>query len=232
MALNSVLHDLATVSVSGATPPTGDVSFAFYSNGECVDDPVFTDLVALDGANPGEAHPSQSTDPLTPGAWAFQATWSGDENYSGDVSECEWFTVGEGGQGCTPGFWQGGNGSKLWNTSPDAQWTAATNGLANPPFIHTTLFNSFFSAHADLNGLTMLDLVGTGGGPNPVRKAARSLVAAYLNASIGLDYPYTTAQLSAMWNDANDGDDSDGEFLALHTQLDAANNLHNNDVCG
>jgi uncharacterized repeat protein (TIGR01451 family) len=136
-------------------------------------------------------------------------------------------------QGCTPGFWQGGNGIKLWNTSPDPQWTAAKTptGSANPPFIQTTLFNSFFTPHASLAGKTMLDIVGTGGGPNPAQKAARSLIAAYLNSSIGLNYPYTPAQLTALWNAANDGDDSDGELLALHNLLDAANNLHSNTIC-
>ncbi|MDO8613298.1 MAG: SpaA isopeptide-forming pilin-related protein [Dehalococcoidia bacterium] len=127
-------------------------------------------------------------------------------------------------EGCTPGFWQGGAGSVLWNTSPDAQWTAA-GGVGNPPFIHTTLFNSFFTPHSGLAGLSMFDLVSTGGGSDNFRKAARSLVAAYLNASFGLDYPFNTATLIAMWNAANDGDDSDGEFLALHTTLNTANQL-------
>ncbi len=128
-----------------------------------------------------------------------------------------------GGAGCTPGFWQGGVGIKLWNTSPDAQWTAA-GGAGNPPFIQTTLFNSFFTPHAFLNGRTMLDLVGTGGGPNPVRKAARSLVAGYLNAAFGLGYPFTTAQLSAAWTAAVTAG-TPAAFLALHIQLDEANNL-------
>jgi uncharacterized repeat protein (TIGR01451 family) len=128
-----------------------------------------------------------------------------------------------GGEGCTPGFWQGGVGIKLWNTSPDAQWTAA-GGVGNPPFIQTTLFNNFFTPHAFLNGRTMLDLVGTGGGPNPVRKAARMLVAAYLNTSFGLSYPFSTAQLSAAWTAAvNDG--SPAAFQALHLLLGAANEL-------
>jgi hypothetical protein len=141
-------------------------------------------------------------------------------------------TPNAGTQGCTPGFWQGGNGIKLWNTSPDADWTAAVlaGGSANPPFIQTTLFNSFFTPQAVMNGQTMLDAVSNGGGSADVNKAARSLVAAYLNASIGLDYPYSTAQLISMWDDAID-DGSDAAFLALHNLLDEANNLHNNDIC-
>jgi len=128
-----------------------------------------------------------------------------------------------GGAGCTPGFWCGGVGKYLWNTSPDAQWTSA-GGVGNPPFIQTTLFNSFFAAHSFLNGKTMADIVCTGGGPNPVRKAARDLIAAYLNSSFGLAYPFTPAQLSAAWAAAV-ADGSPAAFMALHIQWDAANNL-------
>jgi len=63
----------------------------------------------------------------------------------------------------------------LW----DPQWTyGGTN-----PSIHTTLFNSFFDVVTDsrLNGLSMDDLISTGGGPDAAVKAARDMVAAYLN---------------------------------------------------
>ena len=87
---------------------------------------------------------------------------------------------------------------------------------------HDTLFNAFFTPHPNLDELTMLDLVSTGGGSDPVRRAARSVVAAYLNASHGdVAYPYTTAELVAMWAAAVAAD----SFQALHTLLDGANNL-------
>jgi hypothetical protein len=107
-------------------------------------------------------------------------------------------------EGCTPGFWQGGAGSPLWDTFPnDPQWLSVINAGTTNPFQHSTLFESFFADPGSAtNGLTMFDLVSTGGGSNPVRKAARDLVAAYLNASAGLDFPFTTAQLIAKWNDA------------------------------
>ncbi len=128
-----------------------------------------------------------------------------------------------GGAGCTPGFWQGGVGRYLWNTSPDPEWTAV-GGVGNPPFIQTRLFNTFFTPHAFLNGRTMLELVGTGGGPNPVRKAARMLVAAYLNSSFGMAYPFTPAQLSAMWAAAV-ANGTPAAFEAVHQTLGAANEL-------
>lgn len=128
-------------------------------------------------------------------------------------------------QGCTPGFWQGGSdggqagGQWLWNDVNDPQW-GLSGGEGTNPFIWTTAFNSFFTPHANLAGLTMMDLVNTGGTSDDVRKAARSLVAAYLNASWGVAYAYTTTELHTMWNAAV----VSGEFLALHIDLDGANN--------
>lgn len=124
--------------------------------------------------------------------------------------------------GCTPGFWQGrNNGSQLWNTQPDPEWTA-NGGAGSPPFIHDTPFNGFFASHPALAGMTMYDLVGTGGGKINAQKAARSLVAAYLNTSIGLNTGYTQSDLQSRWAAAvAEGDDA---LLALHNELDEANN--------
>ena len=120
--------------------------------------------------------------------------------------------------GCTPGFWQGGNGGKLWNTAGDPQWT----GNGAQPYTQATLFNSFFTPHAALDGLTMINLVGTGGGPIPARKAARDLVAAYLNTTYWGGYPWSQAELAAMWTAAVAG--GDAALMDLHRALDAANN--------
>ncbi len=132
-------------------------------------------------------------------------------------------------EGCTPGFWQGGFGSKLWNEVNDPQWNAA-GGAGTNPFIHTTLFNDFFEPHADLAGVTMFDLVSTGGGPNPVRKAARDVVAAYLNSSFGMDFPLTPSEIDALWTEAVTGVDQNGDgvvitFEELHLMLAAFNQL-------
>jgi hypothetical protein len=150
-------------------------------------------------------------------------------------------------QGCTPGFWQGGpdkpdakaGGSLLWDgddTPPwegpflppphvDAQWLASGGAVEGNPYIHDTAFSPFFTPYnipfdgttADYN---MFELVDTGGGPEPWRQAARDLVAAYLNASWGMNYAYTTDQLASMWTNAV----SSGDFSTLHGLLDAANN--------
>jgi len=150
-------------------------------------------------------------------------------------------------EGCTPGFWQGGpdkpdakaGGALLWDgvdfvppldnpvLAPphvDAQWS----GNGGNPYIHETDFNWFFGGGAPAS-YTMFELVDTGGGSESWRKAARSLVAAYLNASWGLAYAYTTTELRDMWDEAV-GDDA--ALLALHTALDAANNAYFRDFGG
>ncbi len=129
-------------------------------------------------------------------------------------------------QGCTPGFWQGGNndpdtagGKWLWNEVNDPQWPAS-GGQGTNPYIWTTPFSPLFTLYDTLDQATMMGLVGTGGGPLDYQKAARDLVAAYLNASWGMGYPYTPAELADMWADAVASE----SFLALHNELDAANN--------
>jgi len=75
------------------------VSFRFYGTvAACTDDTTFTGgtakgTIALDGANPGVAHPSLDTGALGPGTYAFKAKWPGDINYTGNTSGCETFTV-------------------------------------------------------------------------------------------------------------------------------------------
>lgn len=128
-------------------------------------------------------------------------------------------------EGCTPGFWQGGNdfgtagGKWLWNENNDPQWVAS-GGTGWNPYIWTTLFNTFFTPFGGLSNFDMMALVGTGGGPDDFQKAARDLVAAYLNSSWGMNYPYSTGQLKTMWTNAVNS----GDFMSLHLLLDGANN--------
>ena len=132
------------------------------------------------------------------------------------------------GQGCTPGFWQGGVGFDLWNVANDADFPPPGG---NGDFTHDLLFNAFFTSHPSLDGLSMIDVVGTGGGNDPARRAARSLVAAYLNAlADGVSYDYTTGELEALWAAAVAAD-TPTAFNALHNDLDEKNNL-GADLCG
>jgi hypothetical protein len=126
-------------------------------------------------------------------------------------------------EGCTPGFWQGGLGVTLWDQTNDPDWTSH-GGAGTNPFITTTLFNDFFAPWPGEAGKTMLDLVSTGGGPVAADKAARMVVAAYLNAAFGLNFPYTTTQVAQMWADAVAAG-TDAAFTDVFNKLGAANNL-------
>ena len=89
------VHDRATVAggVSGFAP-SGNVEFYFFPNGECSGEGDFAaGTVALDGNDPGIAHPSDSEGPLAAGSYSFQAYYVGDDNYEGASSLCEPFTV-------------------------------------------------------------------------------------------------------------------------------------------
>ncbi len=130
-------------------------------------------------------------------------------------------------EGCTPGFWQGGSdggqagGQWLWNEVNDPQWVAS-GGQGTNPYIWTTKFSPFFTLYDSLDTIDMMTLVGNGAGPLDYIKAARDLVAAYLNASWGMNYAYTTTQLKTMWTNAV----GSGDFMSLHLKLDAANNAY------
>jgi hypothetical protein len=102
--------------------------------------------------------------------------------------------------GCTPGFWQGGAGIQLWNTANDPQW----HGAFAQPFFASQQFNSqgALAHYAPFGNATMLDLVGSGG-TTAAEKAARAVIAAYLNASwFGPGFPATRSQIAADWANA------------------------------
>ncbi|MGD9092288.1 MAG: hypothetical protein PVF74_05545, partial [Anaerolineales bacterium] len=121
-------------------------------------------------------------------------------------------------QGCSPGFWQGGNGSQLWNEVDDQDWVTSGGSNSNP-YTHDDSFNGFFQWYASLDGKSMMDLVITGGGSEDWQKAARNVVAAYLNASWGMGFPYSQQEIKDMWSAAIASDD----FIGLHNLLSSAN---------
>jgi hypothetical protein len=131
-------------------------------------------------------------------------------------------------EGCTPGFWQGGNGFEtaggkwLWNEDNDPEWSAS-GGMGFNPYKWDDSFCGFFGCsetgtmwyYINPDMWTVND---------EFHRAARSLTAAYLNASYGIGYPYSTAELQQMWDTAYlAGADA---LQALHTELDAANNAY------
>src|SRR5262249_6665700 len=74
------------------------------------------------------------------------------------------------------------------------------------------------SAIADTK--TMSDLLCNGAGPQPAEKAARAVIAAYLNASFGLSFPFTPAEVAAKWAAAVGNNSA---LNALANDLGAAN---------
>lgn len=116
------------------------------------------------------------------------------------------------GDGCTPGFWQGGAGAELWDEFEDPEWDAGNYATQFNPFTHDTKFNTFFPAWtlSALDGVEMFDLVDSGGTSVWAIKAARDMVAAYLNESaFPSSFPATSlADLTAMWYAAVNGGDA------------------------
>jgi hypothetical protein len=93
--LGSVVHDTAQITgqVQGFNQ-TGAVTFAFYSGENCAGDPVAVDNVGPDEVSNDPR--SDATDPLAHGSYGFKATVAEDDNYLGDTSDCEPFTVNKG----------------------------------------------------------------------------------------------------------------------------------------
>jgi len=161
------------------------------------------------------------------------------EGFPNDIMDDDDHVVEIPNQGCTPGFWQGGAGSIQWDGDNDPDWT----GEGTNPFTHNTLFNDFFDDAGDVNsngltdvdprldGLTMFDLVSTGGGSSSAEKAARDMVAAYLNETA---FPSTfpadsLLALEIMWYDAVAG--GDAGLDAFHVTVSAWNDPEEPGFC-
>jgi large repetitive protein len=90
ITLGDTVHDTSTVNGTVTNvAPTGSVAYTFFDNNTCSGDGTSAGGGSI-GANSG------SEGPLTAGSYSFQATYSGDSNYSGSVSGCEPFSVNQG----------------------------------------------------------------------------------------------------------------------------------------
>ncbi len=77
---------------------------------------------------------------------------------------------------------------------PDPQWPLS-GGFDTNPYMWTTSFDGFFGGGSgDMWYYINPDLWGQGNNDD-FHKAARDMVAAYLNASWGMNYPLTKAEL-------------------------------------
>jgi hypothetical protein len=219
VSLGAIMHDLATVTPSGTTAPTGSVSFTFYTNGACSGDGTAAGTIALNGANPGVAHPSTSEGPLGAGNYGFKASWPGDANYTGNTSSCENFTVNQAQLSVATNIHDANHaivtsvslGSIVHDT---ASLTGAVTGFTTPAVTFT--FYSNLGCTGD--GTSVANTGDDQGDASLVRSADSSALAAG-------SYAY---KASVAGNANYLGDDSDCEPLTVNkAQLTVTTNVHN-----
>ena len=83
-------YDTATVTGVASFTPSGSVTYRFFANGTCALPASATETVTLSG---GTVPNSAKTAALGAGAYSFEASYSGDGNYTGSSGSCEPFSV-------------------------------------------------------------------------------------------------------------------------------------------
>ena len=133
-------------------------------------------------------------------------------------------------QVCTPGFWQGGAGLQLWDDPvTDPQW----NYAGAQPFTDDDLFSEIFSLNTDirLEGQAMLQIVGNDGRiANSAEKAARDMVAAYLNES-AFPEAFPANCLQGLFNRWYAAVNDDAALEAFHALVGGWNDLSDPGYC-
>jgi hypothetical protein len=123
-------YDTASVSgVSGFTP-TGTLTYDLYDNGACSGEAARTQTVTLSG---GAVPSSDATGALAPGSYAYEASYSGDDNYLPATGSCETFAVLESPAATATVVYDAGQGTP-WNgtevTGASAYDTASVSGVS------------------------------------------------------------------------------------------------------
>jgi hypothetical protein len=207
VSLGTIMHDSATVTPNpGSGPaPTGNVNFRFYnSSADCTNDTGFTGgtamgSIALNGANPGVAHPSQSTAALGAGTYAFKAKWDGDSHYAGNTSSCETFIVDKATVSITTQVHNASH-SDITNTSvalnsvvhDTAHVTGGVSGFPIPAISFTLTSN--YSGTCAAGAAVTLDGTDAGNSdPRTVDSAALTAGAYAYRAVVGSDSNYDGA---------------------------------------
>ena len=89
----SSAYDTSTVNGEvGSIAPTGTVSYTYWTDADCGVSESAAGTSA--GSDLSLGTQSSTEGPLPDGSYSFQATYSGDTNYSGSTSPCESFSVG------------------------------------------------------------------------------------------------------------------------------------------
>jgi hypothetical protein len=201
VAAGTVVHDKAIVTGNGPEP-TGTVDFTLTTGANCNGSVVSTenDVALVDGMA------ESSTFVTTEGSFSYRVHYDGNANYDPANGPCEPFHVEQGGaEGCTPGYWK--------QTQHFDSWTGFSPGDS---------FEQIFQRDAYAGMPSLLGVLElTGGGLNAL---GRQSVAALLNAtSSGVDYPFTSQQVIAMFQAAFDS--GNAKFIeSTKNTLDRANN--------
>jgi hypothetical protein len=112
----TALYDTSMVTPSsGSATPSGTVVYNFFDNSACTGTPASNQTVTLSS---GGVPNSNATAALSIGSYAFDAVYSGDTNYMGSMSSCEYFTV----------VGSGGTPTTITTTVFDASTNAAWSG--------------------------------------------------------------------------------------------------------
>ncbi len=88
---SSAVATAALVAPAGTTPATGSITYSLYGDSLCASPPISSQTASLNGD--GTVPASAATSPLSAGAYAFAATYSGDAGNAAASSSCAAFTV-------------------------------------------------------------------------------------------------------------------------------------------
>jgi len=139
-------YDTSTVTSRDSVPPTGTVTYNFFTNGTCNGTPSTTDTVILSN---GTVPNSGTTGALGAGSYSFDASYSGDSNYISSTSDCEPFGVAK--TSASPGTAVDDSAtSAAWDwaevTGASAYDTSTVTGAAGFTPTGTVTYNFFGNA--------------------------------------------------------------------------------------
>ena len=83
--------DTSTVAGAPGVPATGTVTYSLYSGSSCAGDPLHSSVETLAG---GVVPVSDVTASLAAGSYSYEASYSGNADYSSEDSSCVGFSVG------------------------------------------------------------------------------------------------------------------------------------------
>ena len=168
-------YEAATLSGMSGFVPTGNVTYDLYANGACAGTAMANGTVT---ASAGTVPRSFTTSALGPASYSFQATYSGDANYSSVVSACSAFSTTK----ATPGLSttvDDASSQQTWAgteaTGATAYGAAMVSAVAGLPATGTVVYN-FYNNGSCHGSPTTSDTVTLSGGTVPRSTTTWALV--------------------------------------------------------